>query len=47
MFTFKDPEKIRELARHGEAWRALEDRQLLGGVYLRLSPGQYAALRSS
>jgi hypothetical protein len=45
--------QIRELARRGEAWQTSEDRQMLnyatakgeGGVYLRLSPGQYAALR--
>jgi hypothetical protein len=51
--TFKDEGKIRELARRGEAWQTLEDRQMLdyaiekgeGGVYLRLSPGQYARLR--
>lgn len=28
-FTFKDPEKIRELARRGEAWRDSESRQML------------------
>lgn len=52
-FTFKDPEKIRELARRGEAWGTSEDRQMLeygievgrGGCYLRLTPGQYRALR--
>jgi hypothetical protein len=41
-FTFKDPEKIRELARRGEAWGASEGRQTLeyaievgrGGMYL-------------
>ena len=51
--TFKDEGKIRELARRGEAWQTSEDRQLLdyaiakgeGGVYLRLSPEQYARLR--
>jgi hypothetical protein len=51
--TFRDEGKIRELARRGEAWQTSEDRQLLdyaiakgeGGVYLRLSPGQYATLR--
>jgi hypothetical protein len=50
---FKDEGKIRELARRGEAWQTSEDRQLLdyaiakgeGGVYLRLSPEQYARLR--
>ena len=51
--TFKDEGKIKELARRGEAWQTSEDRQMLdyaiakgeGGVYLRLSPGQYARLR--
>jgi len=44
------PEKIRELARRGEAWGDSESRQMLeyaiqvgrGGVYLRLAPAQYA-----
>jgi hypothetical protein len=52
-FTFADPEKIRELARRGEAWGTSEARQMLehaietgrGGVYLRLTPEQYRALR--
>ena len=52
-FTFADPEKIRELARHGEAWGDSESRQMLehaiekgrGGVYLRLTPEQYARLK--
>jgi hypothetical protein len=52
-FTFADPEKIRELAKRGEAWGTSEDRQMLeygievgrGGCYLRLTPGQYRALR--
>ncbi len=51
--AFRDEGKIRELARRGEAWRTSEDRQMLeyaiakgeGGVYLRLSPEQYAKLR--
>jgi hypothetical protein len=51
--TFKDEGEIRELARRGEAWQTYEDRQRLdyaiakgeGGVYLRLSPDQYARLR--
>jgi hypothetical protein len=51
--TFTDPEKIRELARRGEAWGTSEARQMLehgietgrGGVYLRLTPEQYAKLR--
>jgi hypothetical protein len=54
-FTFADPEKIRELARRGEAWGDSESRQVLehaiengrGGVYLRLTPEQYARLRRS
>lgn len=53
--TFKDDRKIRELARRGEAWQTSEDRQMLdqalakgaGGVYLRLTPDQYARLRRS
>jgi hypothetical protein len=51
--TFTDPEKIRELARRGEAWDTSGARQILehaietgrGGVYLRLTPEQYAKLR--
>jgi hypothetical protein len=51
--TFSDPEKIRELARRGEAWGTSEARQILehaidtgtGGIYLRLTPAQYAKLR--
>ena len=51
--TFSDPEKIRELARRGEAWRTSEARQMLehaietgrGGIYLRFTPEQYAKLR--
>jgi hypothetical protein len=53
--TFTDPEKIRELARRGEAWGDSESRKMLevaieqgrGGVYLRLTPEQYRALRRS
>jgi hypothetical protein len=53
--TFRDEGKIRELARRGEAWGDSESRQMLdyaiakgeGGVYLRLSPEQYAKLRRS
>jgi len=53
MFTFIDPEKIRELARRGEALRDSESRQMLedgieagrGGFYLRLTPEQYRKLR--
>jgi hypothetical protein len=51
--TFADPEKIRELARRGGAWRDSESRQMLehaidvgrGGIYLRLTPDQYSRLR--
>src|ERR1700761_1101 len=51
--TFSDAEKIRELARRGGAWRDSESRQMLehaietggGGIYLRLTPAQYARLR--
>jgi hypothetical protein len=51
--TFRDEGKIRELARRGEPWGISEGRQLLdyaiakgeGGLYLRLSPEQYARLR--
>jgi hypothetical protein len=51
--TFTDPDKIRELARRGEAWGTSEARQMLehaietgrGGIYLRLTPEQYAKLR--
>jgi hypothetical protein len=50
---FTDPEKIRELAKRGGAWRDSESRQMLehaiengrDGVYLRLTPAQYRALR--
>lgn len=52
-FTFTDPEKIRELARRGEAWGDSESRQMMehaietgrGGCYLRLTPEQYRKLR--
>jgi hypothetical protein len=45
--TFSDPEKIRELARRGEPWQMLENAIENGrsGVYLRLTPEQYRALR--
>ena len=54
-FTFTDPDKIRELARKGEAWGDSESRQMLeyaiengrGGVYLRLTPDQYRKLRQT
>jgi hypothetical protein len=50
--TFTDPEKIRGLARRGEALGTSEARQMLehaieagrGGAYLRLTPEQYARL---
>jgi hypothetical protein len=53
MRTFTDSEKIRELARRGEAWGTSEARQMLehaietgrGGIYLRLTPEQYSRLR--
>ena len=52
-FTFADPEKIRELARRGEAMGTSEARQMLeyalesgrGGVYLKLTPEQHAKLK--
>jgi hypothetical protein len=51
--TFADPEKIRELARRGEAWGTSEAKQMLehaietgrGGIYLRLSSAQYARVK--
>jgi hypothetical protein len=51
--NFADPEKIRELARRGEAWGDLESKQALehglqmgrGGIWLRLTPEQYKRLR--
>ena len=54
-FIFADPEKIRELARRGEAWGTSEARQMLenaietgrGGVYLRLTAEQYGKLRTT
>jgi hypothetical protein len=53
-FTFKDSDKIRELARRGQALRTSETKQLLeyaieqgrGGLYLHLTPDQYRKLRS-
>lgn len=52
-FTFASADKIRELARRGEAMGTSEGRQLLefaiskgrGGVYLKLTPEQYARLK--
>ena len=51
--TFADPQKIRDLAKRGEAWDTSEARQMLenaiengrGGAWLRLTPQQYARLR--
>jgi hypothetical protein len=51
--TLTSPGKILELARKGEAWGTLENRQPIeraieagaGGCYLRLTPEQYARLR--
>jgi hypothetical protein len=51
--TVADPEKIRELARRGEALGTSEAKQMLeyaievrrGGIYLRLTPAQFAKLR--
>jgi hypothetical protein len=51
--TFVDAERIRELAERGGARGDSESRQMLengiekgrGGVYLRLTPDQYARLR--
>jgi hypothetical protein len=51
--TFADPEKIRELARRGEAWGDSESRQMLenaiengrDGIYLKLTPEQHASLK--
>ena len=51
--TFADAEKIRELARRGEAMGTSEARQMLeyaiengrGGVYLKLTPEQHAKLK--
>jgi hypothetical protein len=52
-FTFQHADKLRELARRGEALGTLEQKQALedaiemgrGGLYLRLTPAQYAKLR--
>jgi hypothetical protein len=51
--TFQHPDKIRELARRGEALGTLDRKQALesaiengrGGVHLRLTPEQYSRLR--
>lgn len=51
--TFADADKIRELARRGEAMGTSEARQMLenaiengrGGVYLKLTPEQHARLK--
>lgn len=52
-FNFKDPEKIREIARRGEALGTSEAKAMLehgietgrGGCYLNLTPDQYRKLR--
>jgi hypothetical protein len=52
-FVFTDPEKIKELAKRGEARGNSESRQMLehgiengrGGCYLHLTPAQYKKLR--
>jgi hypothetical protein len=52
-FTFQGPEKVRELARRGEAMGTADAREELereiengrAGVYLRLTPEQYRKLR--
>jgi hypothetical protein len=52
-FTFADPDKIRELARRGEAMQTSEARQMLehaietgrGGVFPKLTPEQHARLK--
>jgi hypothetical protein len=51
--TFSEPEKIRELAKRGEASTTSEARQILelaieqgkGGLYLKLTAEQYSKLR--
>jgi hypothetical protein len=51
--TFADPEKIRVLARRGDALDTSEAKQMLeyaidvgrGGIYLRLTPEQFTKLR--
>jgi hypothetical protein len=53
-FIFTDPEKIRELARRGEALGTSEAKQMLeyatkqgrGGLILHLTPDQYRKLWS-
>ena len=53
--TFRQPDKIRELARRGEALGSQAQKLELeaaiengrGAVYLRLTPAQYARLRRS
>jgi hypothetical protein len=52
-FNFADPEKIRDLARRGDALGTLEARQMMeqaietgrGGLYLNLTEDQYRKLR--
>jgi hypothetical protein len=51
--SFADPDKIREMARRGEAMQTSEARQMLehaiengrGGVFLKLTPEQHAKLK--
>jgi hypothetical protein len=51
--TFADPEKVREVARRGEAMGTSEAKQMLeygigvgrGGLYLRLTLEQHAKLK--
>jgi hypothetical protein len=53
--TFSDPEKVRELAKRGEAWATSQARQMLelaieqgrGGLYLKLRAEQYSKLRQT
>lgn len=52
-FKFQEPEKIRDLARKGEALRTSEDRMMFeqgiekgrGAIYLNLTAEQYRKLR--
>jgi hypothetical protein len=49
--TFADPDTVRELAKRGEAMGTSEMRQMVeyaidvGGIYLKLTPKQYARLK--
>jgi hypothetical protein len=52
-FNFSDPDKIRDLARRGDALGTLESKQMMeqaietgrGGLYLNLTEDQYRKLR--